>query len=46
MDQKDLFKNYLYLIGPCAKKTFKKQLHRESKGKMNVIPSLKGMKYP
>ena len=31
MGQIDPFKNYLYLMGLCAKKNFKKQLYRKCK---------------
>ena len=31
MGQKDLFKNYSFLIGLCAKKSLKKQLHKKYK---------------
>ena len=41
MGQIDIFKNYSYLIEPCAqKKTLKKQLHKKCNHEhtMNVIP--------
>ena len=40
MSQIDLFKNYLYSIGPCAKhkNPLKKQLHKNVN--VNMIPNL------
>ena len=31
MGQIDLFKNHSYFTGPCAKTTFKKQVHKKYK---------------
>ena len=40
MDQMELFKNYSYSMGSCAKKILQKQQHRKCKYEftMNVIP--------
>ena len=37
----DMFKNYLYSIGPCSKKPLKKQLYKNVN--MNAIPERLGM---
>ena len=36
LDQIDLFKNYSYLMEPCAKNTLKKQLHKKCKYECTV----------